>query len=579
LVDTFGSSPRYWIGFTDEVEEGLWLWVTGEPMTYTNWSTGEPSNSWSCGEDYVIMNWRSQGRWNDLGDCSPEWSSTTWAIIEQSSTEPEDITPLELGTAIDDEIDTLTWKKYALEVAAGLSVQVEVTPAGSEHQLWFFESTNQQVSLIAYDQEIRAPTSRDTYVLTLSPTLNTTYYFSLFNRQVTENATSYTIRAQSTDHALIDVTPRSAGNAGTTTVQVSGLGFVEGMQVSLVRSVSELIVASSVDHVSTQSVVAIFDLTGVTPGSYDLQVANPNADPLTLENAFNIVAGSGPRLEARLEAPAAVRPGRPGIVWLSYSNVGDADLIAPVFTVGNIGSPLPMKLRPDDPYQSGPVQVLGIHQEGAMAGILPPGAGGRIPIYFRSDTSAGRITFNLSMLNANSQPIDWSSIATGLQPDDVGPELWDLIWNRFVAQVGATGADYQRALTERASYLSQYGEYVSDVRSLLGMMLNEAAGSSAQVTLAASLGCRRAGDGATTRLWGGLPPAMPCSASRRGRLALAGATTWPTRSSVATRARSRSLAQRAQPGASSRIMLAPGRARPAILAHLANLAEAIGSLR
>lgn len=51
-----------WIGLTDEVTEGLFQWVTGEPITYTNWAMYEPNNVGN--EDYVQMG--GNGQWNDL---------------------------------------------------------------------------------------------------------------------------------------------------------------------------------------------------------------------------------------------------------------------------------------------------------------------------------------------------------------------------------------------------------------------------------------------------------------------------------------------------------------------------------
>ena len=63
LTNTFGRmSESTWIGFTDEVEESNWVWISGEPVTYTNWSPGEPNGQRE--ENYGQM--YSDGLWNDL---------------------------------------------------------------------------------------------------------------------------------------------------------------------------------------------------------------------------------------------------------------------------------------------------------------------------------------------------------------------------------------------------------------------------------------------------------------------------------------------------------------------------------
>lgn len=56
-----------WFGFTDAAQEGTFRWVTGEPITYTNWNAGEPNNS-SNNEDWAEMygtNPSIDGKWND----------------------------------------------------------------------------------------------------------------------------------------------------------------------------------------------------------------------------------------------------------------------------------------------------------------------------------------------------------------------------------------------------------------------------------------------------------------------------------------------------------------------------------
>ncbi|XP_004765355.2 mannose-binding protein C [Mustela putorius furo] len=53
------------LGITDEVTEGQFMYVTGESVTYSNWNTGEPNDA--SGEDCVTI--LEDGLWNDIS-CS-----------------------------------------------------------------------------------------------------------------------------------------------------------------------------------------------------------------------------------------------------------------------------------------------------------------------------------------------------------------------------------------------------------------------------------------------------------------------------------------------------------------------------
>ncbi|CVI65448.1 Lectin C-type domain protein [Clostridiales bacterium CHKCI001] len=67
---TAGTKKYYWIGATDEKEEGKWQWVTGEAFTYTNWCQAplQPDNHSGVGgieEDYAEL-LQADGTWMDL---------------------------------------------------------------------------------------------------------------------------------------------------------------------------------------------------------------------------------------------------------------------------------------------------------------------------------------------------------------------------------------------------------------------------------------------------------------------------------------------------------------------------------
>ena len=87
----FNLWPNGWIGLTDEVVEGQWRWVTGEPFSWSNWNSGEPNNAGN--EDYIQF--VGGGKWNDLPNVSLPYvlefnyivDYTPWTLVATSTTD------------------------------------------------------------------------------------------------------------------------------------------------------------------------------------------------------------------------------------------------------------------------------------------------------------------------------------------------------------------------------------------------------------------------------------------------------------------------------------------------------------
>ena len=62
LAVTAAGGTAVWIGLTDQLVEGTFLWADGSSSTYTNWAANEPNDT--NGEDCVEL--KSNGQWNDL---------------------------------------------------------------------------------------------------------------------------------------------------------------------------------------------------------------------------------------------------------------------------------------------------------------------------------------------------------------------------------------------------------------------------------------------------------------------------------------------------------------------------------
>lgn len=63
LSGTFPGSN--WIGFTDEAQVGTWVWISGEPVTFTAWAGTAPNRHGGTG-NHAANNQHLPGGWADL---------------------------------------------------------------------------------------------------------------------------------------------------------------------------------------------------------------------------------------------------------------------------------------------------------------------------------------------------------------------------------------------------------------------------------------------------------------------------------------------------------------------------------
>jgi hypothetical protein len=100
---SLGTGLGLWIGLTDQASEGNFVWMSGEPVTFTNWASGtaEPNNGRGrYEEDFVNMDSRfsTSGKWNDVPDAGPGWSSAR-GLVELTHT-PEPTTLVLFGSGV-----------------------------------------------------------------------------------------------------------------------------------------------------------------------------------------------------------------------------------------------------------------------------------------------------------------------------------------------------------------------------------------------------------------------------------------------------------------------------------------------
>lgn len=144
-----GLTGGLWIGYTDRITEGVWLWEDGSTSTFTNWNPGEPNNTTdvcsSSGEDAAIMQ-MSNGRWNDvyINPGFPCISPASYRSLIKVNICPEvtvsasstnicqgQSTSLNASTLFGSPNYTYSWENVSSGSSAGTGTPLSVSPQSS----------------------------------------------------------------------------------------------------------------------------------------------------------------------------------------------------------------------------------------------------------------------------------------------------------------------------------------------------------------------------------------------------------------------------------------------------------------
>jgi RHS repeat-associated protein len=291
------------------------------------------------------------------------------------------------------------------------------------------------------------------------------YYVFAYARSLPAGTTPFTLQASLLDFSLTEISStRQVANTGPATFQVRGGKLSDQVSFQLVNSNGTALAAQSVYMVNSSEVYVTFDLTAVDLGSYDL-VAGPAGHTTRLTGAVQVGFGQRGRVEFSLTSPAKIRLGREQKVVVEYQNVGDNDVVAPLFTLWSDFADLQPPGQTE--FLTRALDLIGLNPEGP-AGILPPGARGKIEVVFKTGASC---KFGILLDPEPEARRDWSGIRTYMRPADVPQEAWNVVYSNFVARVGNTRAQYQKVLAETATYLASLGDYVTVARDLFNYEL------------------------------------------------------------------------------------------------------------
>ena len=236
---------------------------------------------------------------------------------------------LSLGPPLTDTIDNGQDKYYEVNLPAGSAMQVTATFAGAPGGEVYvgYQSVPSPTTFVASSAD---PTQSTQQVL-LPGTQAGAYFILVHGREASMGGKPFTLTIQALPLQVLGVGPDHGGNVGPVTLTVHGTQFTAGTTISLVPAGGGAPVASSgVTFQDAQTLYATFNLTGATPGRYNVQVSEGGMTA-TDAGAFTVDAGGVPgHLEVSLSTPRTIRRLRQGVVTVDYTNTGDTDIPAPL---------------------------------------------------------------------------------------------------------------------------------------------------------------------------------------------------------------------------------------------------------
>ena len=229
---------------------------------------------------------------------------------------------------------------------------------------------------------------------------------------------TYSLFAESAQMVITGVSPATLPSSGTTTLTVTGAGFGDDCEVALVSAAGR-VVLNAPQKDSSGNLIATVDCAALTAGqTYAVRVeSGENAAELPGAVTVTKVEGKGV-LEASLIIPSTAREERINAGYVQYSNVGTANMLAPIFKIDCRGMGTLVSLDNSRETMREAIRIVGI---GASSphGVLMPGDVMRLPFYFVIK-SRGAYKLNLSILDTNSNDArdsvfeTWEAFATAM---------------------------------------------------------------------------------------------------------------------------------------------------------------------
>ncbi len=225
---------------------------------------------------------------------------SSWPMVQHDARhsgflppEPGETISLSPGQPVDGMVSQYQIVRYSYEAEVGRTLLVELVP-GDGLETVLLDASQGTAHLNPREGEVSTDmlSPRGTYEFGISPIQNSSCFISLFGYAVASGGGSYTITARYINEPyLIDISPRESGNSGTVTLRLSGLGFTESSDVSLLGAGSFRLLPEQVIYTSATELYATFDMQDIRQAYYDVRIDTPGEPSSTLEDVLKVGNG------------------------------------------------------------------------------------------------------------------------------------------------------------------------------------------------------------------------------------------------------------------------------------------------
>ena len=342
-----------------------------------------------------------------------------------------------------------TYYRFVSDAPQSLSIDFTATDKSSANFVYVgFERVPTQNQ---YDYSGDAAAASDRKI-TIPLSQKGEYYILISNTAAAKATVNYTLSVSAVGYGLTSVSPGKVAK-GEVTLAVKGALMEPNIAVSLKNSTTS-IQAKDIYYFDAGTVYATFDLTHAALGKYAMEI-DCAGKVSKIENAVEVQNLPKGALKVDLNMPRSIRRSSVTHGTVVFRNAGYTDLYAPLFYIGGDG--ISIRKPNGTTMTDGYILAMATNQNGP-AGILP--VGGEISYQF---FASAWDTTNLRVLLLD----EMEDTGVDLPVLDANSSGEDIVNFNALSELGSSGKSYAAAFGKLASYLSQFGDVVTDIDDLI----------------------------------------------------------------------------------------------------------------